>query len=412
MSEPEWVVPYRPRGSIFGPGEQQALHALLEGEETLSCGGQRDAFELEFACAIGASHAVALTSCTVALEFATRLIGLEPGDEVLAVSQTYHATLQPLLDYDVTVRFCEIEPDTLNIDCTALASLISPRTRAIYVVHHGGLCVDLDALSRLASDNGLRIIEDCAHALPCTHNGRHAGTLDLGCFSFQSYKNISTLGEGGMLTARRLDDAERARLARAIEPLASYTPRRSGALGAYSGGDPRIMWHHRQAFGRDCVDVHWAGTNSTLAEPACAVGRVQLRRLNEMVDCRRAIAARYDEALAGREIVSPLNPPPEGDQHAHHLYTFRLNGTKGMRDVVLAALVDAGIEVQQRYFPVHLMPEWRLRNGTTILPVTERVWFEEQVQLPIYPQMLEAHVDYVIDALVGAITPRKSTSRC
>jgi perosamine synthetase len=401
VTAPEWSVPYRPRGSTFGRAEREALDRVLAGEATLSCGGERDAFERDFAAAVGAEHALALTNCTVALEFATRLIDLRPGDEVLAVSQTYHATVQPLLDLDVDVRFCEIDARTLNVDCARLD--VGPRTRAIYVVHHGGRCIDLDALERVARRHDLRIVEDCAHALPSTHAGRHAGTLDLGCFSFQSYKNISTLGEGGMLTTRRADEAELVRLGRAIEPLAEYAPRDEATLGGGRTGDPRVFWHHRRSFERDCRRIRWAGTNSTLAEPACAVGRAQLTRLDALTERRRSVAARYDEALSRFDDVALLAPPAPGDRHAHHLYSFRLLRPEGERDRLLSALVDAGVEVQQRYFPVHLMPEWRLRSPGSELPVTERVWFEEQVQLPIYPQLTDAQVEHVIRAVGRAL---------
>lgn len=398
----EWIVPYLARGSVYGPDELLALQRLFGSQASLSCGDERDLFEEEFAAATGARHAVALTNCTVALEFATRLIRLEPGDEVIAVSQTYHATVQPLLDLDITVRFCDIESGTLNIDVAAIEALVGPRTRAIYLVHHGGRCCDLEGIAALADRYALRVVEDCAHALPSRHRGRHAGTLDLGCFSFQSYKNISTLGEGGMLTTRDADDAALARTGRSIEPWATYAPRPTNDLAGRRLGDRRIFWHHRESFNRDATGIRWAGTNSTLAEPACAVGRVQLGRLEELAATRRAIARRYDEALRSVDGVQLLAPTEAGGQDAHHLYSFRLVGPPGWRDSILSTLVDAGIEIQQRYFPVHLMPEWRSRTDGSPLPVTERTWFEELVQLPIYPQLRDNQVDHVIESLIDA----------
>lgn len=404
-----WVVPYRARGSTLGSAELEALQRLFAGEASLSCGAERDAFEEEFRAVVGAEHAVALTNCTVALEFATFLIGLRPGDEVIAVSQTYHATVQPLVDKDVRVLFCEIDPTTLNVDVDHLESLVTDRTRAVYVVHHGGRCIDLDALGAVAARHDLRVVEDCAHALPATSGGRHAGTLDIGCFSFQSYKNISTLGEGGMLTVRSAEEDGRARAARAIEPVAAYLPR--ALRPQYEIADRRVYWHHRDSFDRDCASIEWAGTNSTLAEPACAVGRVQLTRLGELTARRADIAARYDAGLGDLPGVELLSTPDPRDDHAHHLYTFRLTSGRAARDALLTSLVDAGIEIQQRYFPVHLMPEWRLRSGETTLPVTERVWFDEQVQLPIYPQLPDDHVDHVIDAVGLALGGRVAGHR-
>ena len=179
---------------MLGSAEVAALERLFASDLSLSCGTERDAFEEEFRGVVGAEYAISLTNCTVALEFATFLIGLRQGDEVISVSQTYHATVQPLVDKGVREVFCEVDPTTLNVDLSHLESLITSRTRAVYVVHHGGRCIDLNALGDLASSHDLRVVEDCAHALPSMSRGQHAGTLDIGCFSFQSYKNISTLG--------------------------------------------------------------------------------------------------------------------------------------------------------------------------------------------------------------------------
>ena len=395
----DWRVPYRSRGSMLGSAEVAALERLFASDLSLSCGTERDAFEEEFRGVVGAEYAISLTNCTVALEFATFLIGLRQGDEVISVSQTYHATVQPLVDKGVRVVFCEVDPTTLNVDLSHLESLITSRTRAVYVVHHGGRCIDLNALGDLASSHDLRVVEDCAHALPSMSRGQHAGTLDIGCFSFQSYKNISTLGEGGMLTVRRAAENERARAARSIEPVASYRKRSQPA--EISITDRRVYWHHRDSFDRDCTSIEWAGTNSTLAEPACAVGRVQLSRLGEFAARRAAIAKRYDAGIRELPGVELLAGTRGGDVHANHLYTFRLTAGAEARDFLLGVLIDSGVEIQQRYFPVHLMPEWRLKSGETKLPVTERVWFGEQVQLPIYPQLVDHVITSVRKGLLG-----------
>jgi perosamine synthetase len=245
----KYVVPYLARGSVFGDVEFDALRAVLASDETLSCGKQRDLFEEEFASYIGVPYAVSVTNCTVALEMATYLVGLQPGDEVIAATQTYQATIQPLLGLgDITVRFCDIDPDSLNVDPECVRALAGPRTRAIYLVHHGGVCADMDPIMRVAEEHGIIVIEDSAHALGGHYNGRIPGALGhIGCFSFQSYKNISTLGEGGMITVREPRWNEILRRIRAIEPDADFRPRVPAELNGrvWSAGCPGRALGHR-----------------------------------------------------------------------------------------------------------------------------------------------------------------------
>lgn len=394
-------VPYRPVGSTFGTEEAEVVRRLLASGEPLSCGPERDHFEEEFATHVEVPHAVAVTNCTVALELATYLVGLRPGDEVIAATQTYQATVQPLLGLDVAVSFCDIDPNSLNVDPACVASLISPRTRAIYLVHYGGASADMDPIMRLAERNGIIVVEDCAHALGATYRGRVPGGLGhIGCFSFQSYKNISTLGEGGMVTVHDPAWAATLRRIRAIEPDADFRPRRNASLGPYHRPTDGVERHEKNAYTEDCVAIRHAGTNATLAEPAASVGRVQLRRLEEFVQRRAGIAAKLDAGLDELPGIRTQWRDPSV-RSAHHLYTCFLDPDANIPlDEVLRRLEEAGVQVQQRYFPVHLLPEWRARGHRLgECPVTERVWFHEQINLPIYPQMADWQVDYMLEAL-------------
>ncbi|MGW7557139.1 DegT/DnrJ/EryC1/StrS family aminotransferase, partial [Streptomyces rimosus] len=194
-----YVVPWGKRGSILAEAEVAVLTELIHEDTPLSMGGRRERFERSFAGTVGSKHAISVTSGTVALELAIRMLDLEPGDEVIATPQTYQATVQPLLDYDVRVRFCDIDPDTLNIDASAVEALITPRTKALLLVHYGGCPAEMDAIMALARRHGFLVLEDCAHALGARYRGRAPGSLaDIATFSFQNAKNITTLGEGGM----------------------------------------------------------------------------------------------------------------------------------------------------------------------------------------------------------------------
>jgi len=402
----DYKVPYLPSGSIFGEAEIEAVRRTLMSGKTLSCGLEREAFEEEFAAFVGVPYAVSVTNCTVALELATYLAQVRPGDEVIAATQTYQATIQHLLGSGVTVKFCDIDANTLNIDPDCLASLIGPRTRALYLVHYGGASADMAPIMDLADRHGITVIEDCAHSVGATYRGRMPGGLGhIGCFSFQSYKNISTLGEGGMLTFKDERWNAKLRRIRAIEPDADFRPRTPTSLGSYAWPADEIERHDKNAYSEDCVAVRYPGTNSTLAEPAAAVGRVQLRRLSEFLERRTQIANRLDAGLSAIPGIRVQQRNPDAPS-AHHLYTCFLDPDTGLdRDAIARVLNEDSIEIQLRYFPLHLLPEWRASgHGLGECQVAERVWFHEQLNLPIYPQMADWQVEYMIERVAAAVS--------
>ena len=204
-----YVVPRCGRGSVLGAEEAAALTELVNSATSLSAGTHRERFERRFAEYVGTRHALSVTSGTVALDLAMQLLDLAEGDEVITTPQTYQATVQPLLRTPARVRFCDVDPVSLNIDPARLAELITDRTRAIVLVHYGGWPAEMAEITALARPRGILVVEDCAHALGSGYHGRRPGSLgDIGCFSFHSSKNITTLGEGGMITFDRDDWAE------------------------------------------------------------------------------------------------------------------------------------------------------------------------------------------------------------
>jgi len=402
MSDRQFVVPCPRVGSTLGGAEIDAITKLLESGQPLSQGRMRSRFEREFAALVGARHALSLTSGTVALAFAVRLLDLAPGDEVIVTPQTYKATIQPLLDYEVEVRFCDIDPNSMNLSPEAFAGLVTRRTKALFLVHYGGFPAEMDRIMQVAREYGVTVVEDCAHALGSRYRGRRPGALgDIGCFSFHSSKNITTLGEGGMLTCSRDDWAAR------IERIRS-----NDADGLYLRSDqlahtPSRRWavHSAQAYTHRCVQVRYSGSNATLSEPAAAVGVAQLDRLPELVGRRQHIAERISALLRGFPGVRVPAVPPDID-HAYHLYTFFVRPDSGVvRDQLLARLEGLGVEMQLRYLPLHLQPEWR-HHGHAMgeCPTAERLWFHEQVNLPCYPGMTDRQVEHLLGAVETALT--------
>jgi dTDP-4-amino-4,6-dideoxygalactose transaminase len=191
---------------------------------------------------------------------------------------------------------------------------------------------------------------------------------------------------------------------RAIEPDADFHPRPHRRLHGYSAPDDDIERHAKNAYDEDCARLRHPGTNSTLSEPAAAVGRVQLQRLNEFLRRRRQIAKALDKGLSEIPGIRAQVEPPNV-QSARHLYTCFLDPDTGIdRDELIRRLDQRGIQIQLRYFPLHLLPEWRQRgHDLGECPVAERIWFHEQINLPIYPQLEDWQVDFMIDTMARAM---------
>lgn len=403
MSAHRFAVPYPRLGSVLLEEELEILAEVIKSRKSLSQGCWREAFERKFGQLVGSRHALSVTSGTVALTFAIHLLDLELNDEVIVTPQTYKATIQPLLDYQVRVRFCDIEPNSMNLDAQLVEALITNRTKAIILVHYGGLPADMDKIMKVARRHGLVVIEDCAHTLGAEYRGNCPGALaDIGCFSFHSTKNITTLGEGGMLTCNRDDWAERIDRIRSNDADAIYV-RESREIGGRDA-PPRWVPHAGEAYTHRCSQVRYSGSNATLSEPSAAVGVVQLNRLPQLVERRQTIAARITEVLEGFPSVCLPEVPPHV-RHAYHLYTFFVRPAQGgERDALVAELERQGVEMQLRYFPLHLLPEWQSQGHRLgECPVAEQLWFTEQVNLPCSPALSDNQVDHLVDVLEQAL---------
>ncbi|MDD5679543.1 MAG: DegT/DnrJ/EryC1/StrS family aminotransferase, partial [Kiritimatiellae bacterium] len=189
-------VRYIFRGTPYGKEELAAVKEAFKGG-TLTMGPQVEAFEKEFARYVGCKHAFATSNCTTAMHIVTQMLDLGPGDEVITTPNTFIATNLVLVKEGARPVFADIDPRTHNIDPASIERKITKRTKAIYVVHYGGQCCDMDAIMRLSRKHKLPVMEDCAHAHGARFKGRHAGTFGVaGCFSFHSLKNITTCGEG------------------------------------------------------------------------------------------------------------------------------------------------------------------------------------------------------------------------
>ncbi len=348
----------------------------------LTYGPRSQAFEEAFRKAAGSEHAVAVTSCTAALHLALIAAGIGPGDEVITTPLTFAATANVIVHAGATPVLADIAADDMEIDPAAVARKITARTRAILPVHYAGQPCRMDELLAVARPNGIRVIEDAAHAAGATYKGRPAGALgDAAAFSFYAIKNMTT-GEGGMLTTNDAELADKVRVLRAH-------------------GLSADAWKRYSATGTATYDVTLPGFNYRLTDFQAALGLVQLGRLEAMNAERTALAERYNRGLAPVEAVETPFIRPEVKTN-WHLYPLRLRLERLTisRDEFVQALKERGIQTSLHYMPLHYYTYYREGFGFQRgdYPVAEET-YERLISLPLYPTMTEADVDRVVAAV-------------
>jgi len=342
----------------------------------LSLGPQLPAFESALAAYVGVPYAVAVSSGTAGLHLALVTLGIGEGDEVIVPSFAFIAVANALLQVRATPVFAEIDPVTLNLDPVAVEQAITPRTRALLVVHTFGVPADMDALCSIAKQHRLLVIEDACEAIGAEFDSRRAGSFgDLAVFGFYPNKQLTT-GEGGAVLARDPAHAERLRTLR--------NQGRSAHAGWLDHAEP--------------------GFNYRLPEMACALGRVQLSRLSEMLNLRSAAAGRYDSLLS--EIPGLERPAlvlPRRTM-SWFVYVVRLPLSVD-RDQVQASLAAQGIASGRYFAPIHRQPAWLHHKSAAQahLPHTESIAFRT-LAIPFFNRIDADQQLDVARALGEAIT--------
>lgn len=377
---------------------QEVVSALESG--WLTTGPKVKTFEEEFARAVGAEHAIAVNSCTAALHLAVEALGLRAGEAVVVPTMTFAATAEVVRYLGAYPLLVDCEPGTLNIDLADARRKIRAfrageipgapaggRVVGMMPVHVGGLMADVDAIRDFATEHGLWIAEDAAHAFPASWrtDGSAAwqrcgeGTAQISCFSFYANKTITT-GEGGMATTSDAELASRIRLM-SLHGLSQDAWRR------YSGGG---TWDYR---------ILAPGFKYNLTDVAAAIGIHQLRKAEPMRHKREAVAERYGRAFA--EIDEVETPPSDANRvHSWHLYPIRLQLDRlGIdRNAFIEELKRAGVGCSVHWRPLHMHPYYQETFGwrPEQFPVASAEW-ERLVSLPIFPGMREDEVDAVVE---------------
>ena len=359
----------------------EAVSAVLRSD-WLTTGPAVTAFEEDLGCISGASRAVSVTSGTAALHVAYAALAVGAGDEVVTTPLTFVATASCASVLGAKVVFADVCEDTGNLDPQAVSAVMTDRTRVVTGVDYAGHPIDAPALAEIAHGGGAVLLEDAAHSIGGSLDGRPVGSLaDLTTFSFFPTKNLTT-GEGGAVVGLLDDIVARARIYRTIGLV------RDPAALRFPDEGP---WHQ---------EVHDFGMNYRLPDLLCALGSSQLLRLSAFKARREAITARYNDGLSGiKELRLPARR--EGADPMWHLYPLRIRD--GRRRALFEHLRANEIGVQVNYLPVYWHPVYAdLGYQRGICPVAEE-YYAQQISLPLFPDLSDADVDRVIDLIRGFV---------
>ena len=362
--------------------EEAVLNVLRSG--WLTMGATTDAFEKQFSVFSGAKHAIAVNNATAALHLACMALSLGEGDEVILPSLTFVATANAVRYTGVTPVFADLESaDWLCISPKAIEKKITARTKAIMVMHYAGFACDMPAIMELAKRHNLYVIEDAAHAVGASLDGRALGCWgDLGCYSFFGNKNMTT-AEGGMVLTNSDELAEKVRIMR-------------------SHGMTSLTWDRHKGHA-STYDVVALGYNYRIDEIRAAIGIEQLKKLPKGNARREFLTKRYHERL--KQLCPDLGLPFEESrgQSSYHIFPVLLP-----EDVDKGAfreyLKEQGIQSSFHYPPVHHFEIYRqfAPDSASDLAITETV-AQREVTLPLFPTMSEEQQDWVIEAIVNAL---------
>jgi len=365
---------------------QEVVETLRSG--WLTAGPRTKAFEDAFCAYTGAPYALAVNSCTAALHLCLLGFHIGTGDEVITTPLTFAATANTIMMTGAKPVFVDVDEATYNIDVNLIERAITKRTKAIVPVHIGGLPADMDSILKLAERYDLHVIEDAAHAVGARYGDAKVGDIsDATCFSFYTTKTITT-GEGGMITTRNQQFADRVRM-----------------LSLH--GLSRDAWNRYSQKGSWYYEIVDLGYKYNMNDIQAAIGLHQLKRIDEFTRRRREIAHRYDEAFGKDEAI--VLPPRDSavSEHIHHLYTIRLRLDRLIitRDRFIEALRAENIGSSVHFIPLHLHPYYRKEFGLDrgAFPVAEAI-FDSIISVPIYPAMTNADAEDVITAVLKILS--------
>ncbi|MBI5057501.1 MAG: DegT/DnrJ/EryC1/StrS family aminotransferase [Nitrospirae bacterium] len=345
---------------------KQALKDILDSGQFI-LGPNVRSFEQEIASYFNVNHALGLASGTDALFLSLKALNIKQGDEVITTPFTFIATAEAIAYVGATPVFVDIDKYTLNIDVSKIEEKITPKTRAVIVVHLFGQPADMDEIMALAKKYDLKVVEDCAQSFGARYKGKPAGGLgDAGCFSFYPSKNLGAYGDGGMMITDRHEVYEKVRLLR-----------NHGTVAPYRHG--------------------FIGYNSRLDEIQAAILRIKLKHIDEYNRKRRELAKIYTSIL-GDAVQCPVEF--EDRTHVYHQYTFRTQ----IREKIAGILKDNNVSSVVYYpMPLHLQEAFNyLGYKKGDLPESEAA-ADEVMSIPIYPELEPEKAEQIAGIILGAL---------
>ena len=362
----------------MGRAETKAVGEVIQSG-WIGLGPKTKEFEDKFAAYMGCKYAVAMNSATAALHLAMCVLDIE-GGEVITTPMTFVSTNHAILYNHAEPVFCDIEPDTLNIDADKIEALVTERTKAIVVVHYGGYAVDMDKVMDIAKRHNLKVIEDAAHACGCEYKHKKLGTIgDIGCFSFHAVKNLAT-GDGGMITTD--DPAVYARLMklRWVGISKDTWSREDKDTKGYS-------WYY---------NIEELGFKYHMNDITAAIGLVQLAKLDKM-NCKRAKFTKfYNEAFAGNPKLGLPVKKRYMTKPACHNYVIKVEDRDGLN----AALKEKGVSTGVHYIPNNNYDMYKKFRGET--PVAAAVW-KKVLTLPLFPDLKPEELELVRNSVLDFV---------
>jgi len=374
-------VPFQAMGGVYDEDDVEAVNritaAVAEGADFFPLPEEND-FQRAFAAHEGAARAVAVNSCGTALDCCMMALGIGPGDEVITTPLTFVCTAGTAVARGARVIFADIDETTMNLDPARVGERITERTRAILPVHFSGLACDIDAFARITADTGIPAIYDAAHAVGALYNGRPIGGAGLAsCYSFQSNKNMTCLGEGGAVTTEDEEFAEKVRRLKTF---------------GYVYGGPRLR-------------VASIGFNYRMTKAQYAVGLTQLAKIDQVISARQRRMVRLNELLADvDEFVLPVG---HGAGHGSHLHVVRLDTER-----VPFTTADFTAHLKQQYkvgTAKHYPPVWSWDAFRDLgytgdgCPIAARVC-DQVFSTPVFPGTTDEQLEYIAWAMKQTIS--------
>jgi dTDP-4-amino-4,6-dideoxygalactose transaminase len=360
----------------FGEDEVQAVVNTIRSN-WISTGPKCEEFENLFASMLNVKYAITVTNCTCALHLACVVLGIKEGDEVICPSLTFAASVNCIRYINATPVFCDIKSyEHINMDADEIEKLITPKTKAIIVVHMAGFPADMDSIVAVAKKHNLHVIEDACHGPLSEYEGKKLGTIgDVGCFSFFSNKNIST-GEGGMLVTNNEDLAKRVRLLRSHGMTTMSYQRAAGHATSY-----------------DVVDL---GYNYRMDDLRASIGISQLHRLKEDLLKRAIVRSWYLDAFKNMDkVIVPF--AANNEFVSNYIMPIVLkDSTVDNRDRVRESLHTKGIQTSVHYPAVHQFSIYKKYSAN--LPKTNYLT-DNEITLPMYSKLKLDDIQYICDSL-------------